>query len=42
LKKKLNVTTVNLTPSPSPAERGVFAVEYSPLSRRGVGGEVRD
>jgi hypothetical protein len=31
----------NLTPSPSPAERGVYSVEYPPLSRRGAGGEVK-
>ncbi len=31
----------NLSPSPSPAERGVFVRKNSPLSRRGVGGEVK-
>jgi hypothetical protein len=30
----------NLTPNPSPSERGAFVVEFSPLRRRGVGGEV--
>ncbi len=30
----------NLTPNPSPIERGVFDQLNSPLSRRGVGGEV--
>jgi hypothetical protein len=30
----------NLTPSPSPAERGVFELGNSPLNRRGAGGEV--
>jgi uncharacterized membrane protein YccC len=30
----------NLTPSPSPSERGVIDRQNSPLSRRGVGGEV--
>ena len=30
----------NLTPSPSPTEKGEFLCKNSPLSRRGVGGEV--
>jgi uncharacterized membrane protein YccC len=30
----------NLTPSPSPVERGVFNRQYSPLNGRGAGGEV--
>jgi acyl-homoserine-lactone acylase len=32
--------TQNLTPNPSPMERGVFVRENSPLRWRGVGGEV--
>ncbi len=30
----------NLTPAPSPMERGEKMVQCSPLHRRGVGGEV--
>jgi 4-diphosphocytidyl-2-C-methyl-D-erythritol kinase len=31
---------INLTPSPSPVERGVTSSDFSPLNRRGAGGEV--
>ncbi len=40
--KRLNeLAGKNLTPGPSPAERGATAGSFTPLSRRGAGGEVR-
>ncbi len=39
--ERLEKVQVNLTPSPSPMERGAFVHFFSPLHGRGVGGKVK-